>query len=139
LLRRVLEDRKKSFTTVPLDTVITIALLHENRSRQDISALLLKTSLQLVIGRARTCGLERVAQQNHHPNQDKVNIRIMHYNDKKKKVKKSNQKMGPLNENEMNAVPFNNAAIKKIMMNRQSSSEGAAGTVFKTKKPKVKA
>ena len=63
----------------------------------------------------------------------------MHYNDKKKKAKKSNQKMGPLNENEMNAVPFNNAAIKKIMMNRQSSSEGAAGTVFKTKKPKTKA
>lgn len=71
----------------------------------------------------------------------------MYHNDKKKKEKKATltknfkriQPMGPLNENDMNAVPFNNAAIKKIMMNRQSSSEGAAGTVFKTKKPKTKA
>ena len=63
----------------------------------------------------------------------------MYHKGKKKQEKKATLTMGPLNENEMNAVPFNNAAIKKIMMNRQSSSEGAAGTVFKTKKPKTKA
>lgn len=52
--------------------------------------------------------------------------------DKKKPVK---QVMGP----HLDAIPFKNADIKKIMMNRGSGSQGSQGTVFKTKKPSTKA
>jgi hypothetical protein len=47
--------------------------------------------------------------------------------------------MGPFTEKETMASPFNNAAIKRIMMNRKVGAPGAAGTTFVTKKPKVKA
>jgi len=61
----------------------------------------------------------------------------MAYQGKDKKKKK--QKMGPFTEEETMAIPFNNAAIKRIMMNRKVGAPGAAGTTFVTKKPKVKA
>lgn len=48
-----------------------------------------------------------------------------------KKKKKVNQVMGP----HLDAIPFKNADIKKIMMNRGVSKEGTQGSVFKTKKP----
>ena len=54
--------------------------------------------------------------------------------------KKSNYgKMGPFTEKETMAIPFNNAAIKRIMQTRTVGKPGAAGTTFVTKKPKVKA
>jgi len=47
--------------------------------------------------------------------------------------------MGPLTEKETMAIPFNNAAIKRIMQTKKVGTSGAAGTTFVTKKPKVKA
>lgn len=47
--------------------------------------------------------------------------------------------MGPLTEKETMAIPFNNAAIKRIMQTKKIGTPGAAGTTFVTKKPKVKA
>jgi len=57
----------------------------------------------------------------------------------KNKNKKKNNKMGPLTEKETMAIPFNNAAIKRIMQTKKVGTSGAAGTTFVTKKPKVKA
>jgi hypothetical protein len=57
----------------------------------------------------------------------------------KDKNKKKNNKMGPFTEEETMAIPFNNAAIKRIMQTRTVGKPGAAGTTFVTKKPKVKA
>lgn len=57
----------------------------------------------------------------------------------KGKKKSTYGKMGPLTEQEMTAIPFNNAAIKKIMQNRTVGKPGAAGTTFVTKKPKTTA
>jgi hypothetical protein len=37
----------------------------------------------------------------------------------KNKNKKKNSKMGPLTEKETMAIPFNNAAIKRIMQTRK--------------------
>jgi hypothetical protein len=61
---------------VRLDTVITTALLHENRLRHVTSALVQQTSLQLVIGLVKTYGLAKEGPQNHLQNQDKENIKI---------------------------------------------------------------
>ena len=47
--------------------------------------------------------------------------------------------MGPLTEKETMAIPFNNAAIKRIMQTKKIGTPGAAGTTFVTKEPKVKA
>ncbi len=47
--------------------------------------------------------------------------------------------MGPLTEKETMAIPFNNAAIKRIMQTKTVGKPGAAGTTFVTKKPKVTA
>jgi hypothetical protein len=55
------------------------------------------------------------------------------------KKKSTYGKMGPLTEKETMAIPFNNAAIKRIMQTRKVGAPGAAGTTFVTKKPKVKA
>lgn len=55
------------------------------------------------------------------------------------KDKNKKNKMGPLTEKETMAIPFNNAAIKRIMQNKKVGTPGAAGTTFVTKKPKVKA
>jgi hypothetical protein len=55
------------------------------------------------------------------------------------KKKKSGKAMGPYKESEMDMIPFNNSAIKKIMINRGVASEGTQGSVFKTKKPETKA
>lgn len=56
---------------------------------------------------------------------------------KKKKTKYGT--MGPGMEKEYAGIPFNNKAIKKIMLNNPTSMTGPFGTVIKTKKPKVKA
>lgn len=58
---------------------------------------------------------------------------------KGKKKKSKNGTMGPHNEKDYAGIPFNNAAIKRIMLNNPTSNSGAAGTVIKTKKPKVTA
>jgi hypothetical protein len=47
--------------------------------------------------------------------------------------------MGPGLEKEYAGIPFNNAAIKRIMQNRTVGKPGAAGTTFVTKKPKTTA
>jgi len=57
----------------------------------------------------------------------------------KGKKKSTYGKMGPLTEKETMAIPFNNAAIKRIMQTKKVGTPGAAGTTFVTKKPKVKA
>lgn len=57
----------------------------------------------------------------------------------KDKKKKTYGTMGPGLEKEYAGIPFNNAAIKRIMQNRTVGKPGAAGTTFVTKKPKVKA
>ncbi len=51
----------------------------------------------------------------------------------KNKNKKKNSKMGPLTEKETMAIPFNNAAIKRIMQTKKVGTSGAAGTTFVTK------
>lgn len=53
--------------------------------------------------------------------------------------KKTYGTMGPGLEKEYAGIPFNNAAIKRIMLNNPTSTTGAAGSVIKTKKPKVTA
>lgn len=57
----------------------------------------------------------------------------MAYHGKKKPVVK--REMGP----HLDAIPFKNADIKKIMMGRGAGASGEFGTVFKTKKPESKA
>lgn len=60
----------------------------------------------------------------------------MHKGKKKKSVYGT---MGPHSEKDYAGIPFKNAAIKRIMLNNPTSRSGAAGTVIKTKKPKVTA
>ena len=55
------------------------------------------------------------------------------------KKKSTYGKMGPGLEKEYAGIPFNNAAIKRIMKNRTVGKPGAAGTTFVTKKPKTTA
>jgi len=55
------------------------------------------------------------------------------------KKKKGGRAMGPYKQSEMDMIPFQNSAIKKIMINKGVGKSGTQGTMFKTTEPKTKA